>query len=194
MSRTTDHATAPERRRLVRPPSRTLVAWAAVALAALLCGYAGWSYAATRGDDSRTYAETRDRVLTDATRHLARLSSFDADDPDATQRAWLDASTGLLREQVTKSPATDRGAKGNGGNRPATTARATVTDAALTALDTRAGTADLIATVTVTNGPVATSSKKTAASTERQRLQAALVRTDAGWKVESLTAVQVGGA
>ncbi|MEU9603476.1 hypothetical protein [Streptomyces sp. NPDC048057] len=189
MSRTTDHTPAPERRR----PSRTFGAWAAVALAVLLCGYAGWSYATTRGDDSRTYAETRDRVLADGTRHLARLTGFDAHDPGATQRAWLDASTGLLREQVTKSPATERGTKGNGGKTEPSTARAIVTDAALTALDTRAGTAELIATVTVANGPAAASAKKTT-TTERQRLQAALVRTDAGWKVESLTAVPVGGA
>ncbi|MFI1828807.1 hypothetical protein ACH41E_20500 [Streptomyces sp. NPDC020412] len=190
MSPTTDHAPAPDRRRL-----RALAAGAAVALAVLLCGYAGWSYAATRGDDSRAYAEARDRVLADATRHLARLSSFDADDPGATQRGWLDASTGPLRAQLTKSPATARGAKGSGG-KPATaaTARATVTDAALTALDTRAGTAELIATVTVTNTPTASPSEKSTATTERQRLQAALARTDAGWKVESLTAVPVGGA
>ncbi|MCX4820606.1 hypothetical protein OG883_11920 [Streptomyces sp. NBC_01142] len=155
-----------------------LAAWSAVVLAVLFCAFAGWSYGQARGGDSLTYATNRDEALEDGREHIARLTSFDAKDPDAGRRQWLDASTGPLRDELKRSRATTD-----------TTARATVTDAALTALDTRAGTAELIATVRVEISP-----GSGAAGTDRKRLEATLARTADGWKVTALSAIPVGGA
>lgn len=70
-------------------------------------------------------------------------------------------------------------------------ARATVTEAALTALDERAGTAKLIATVRVDVTPRGGG----AATTDRKRLEAVLTRTgEDTWRVAALSAVPVAGA
>lgn len=156
--------------------------WAAVAVAALLCGLAAWSYARAAGDGSRAYAETRDDALDAGRGHLARLSSVDAAHPDAARTQWLDATTGDLHEQLKKAgPRKDTGTA---------SARATVTDIALTALDDRAGTARLIATVRVETTP--RDGRPT--GTDRKRLEATLTRTGDGWKVTALTAVPVAGS
>ncbi|MFE7132185.1 hypothetical protein ACFVIM_15105 [Streptomyces sp. NPDC057638] len=161
-----------------RPLRRIPLPWLAAALAALLCGYAGWSYTGAVNDESLAYSAARDRALSDGRTHLARLSSFDATAPDTSRQRWLASATGELREEL-----------GRQKTGPATaTATATVTDAALTALDTRAGTAQLIATVTLTLAPA-----KGTPGTDRKRLEATLARTDGGWKVQALTAVPVGG-
>ncbi|MGA4864390.1 hypothetical protein ACPCAC_03240 [Streptomyces lavendulocolor] len=158
-------------------------AWTAVAVAvaALLCGLAGWSYAGAAGDGTRAYAEARDDALAAGRAHVARLSSVDAARPDAVRAGWLDATTGDLH---TRLKGTDP-RKGTGG----ASTRATVTDAALTALDDRAGTAGLIATVSVTTTPAG----GRPGGTDRKRLEAALARTGDGWKVTALTAVPVAG-
>ncbi|MFJ3929136.1 hypothetical protein [Streptomyces sp. NPDC090029] len=151
---------------------------AALALAALLCSFAGWTYAQTRGDEDLAHARAREAVLADATRRVAELTSFDADAPGAARESWLRASTGALREELARAGA---------GTGP--TARAHVTAAAVTALDRRAGTAELIATVEVETRPEG----EGAAHTERKRLEALLDRTGGGWKPRSLAAVPVGG-
>lgn len=133
--------TAPERTGAIRRCGW----WAAVAVAALLCGLAGSWYARAAADGTRAYAEARDDALEAGRGDVARLSGTDA----------------------TGAPV-----------------RATVTDAALTALDDRAGTARLIATVRVESRP---------GGAERRRLEATLARTGDGWKVTTLTGVPVAG-
>ncbi|MBM9618132.1 hypothetical protein ACFU9F_02605 [Streptomyces zhihengii] len=155
-----------------------LAARTALVLAVLFCAFAGWSYSQTRADDSLSFAEARDDALADGKRRVAELTSFDAGSPDASRTTWLDAATGPLREDLARS----RGATD-------TTARARVTEAALTALDDRTGTAELIATVEVVTTPPGAEPH-----TERKRLDATLARTADGWKIRSLAAVPVGGA
>ncbi|MFI6638234.1 hypothetical protein [Streptomyces sp. NPDC050504] len=166
-----------------RTVSRRAVAWgAALVVSAVFCGFGGWSYAAADGDEELTFAQTRDRVLTAGRAHVARLSSADGTQPDAAVERWLDASTGALNEELRRTRAASEAKLRKAG----TDARGTVTDAALTALDERAGTAELIATVRV--------QVKGAAAPERKRFEATLARTGDGWKVQSLTAVPLGGA
>ncbi|MFI1014980.1 hypothetical protein [Streptomyces sp. NPDC020965] len=157
---------------------RTGVTWLALLLATLFCAYAGWSLFRAGNDDSLAYAEARDRALADGTGRLSVLTSHDAADTDGARLRRLDAATGQLHDELRRA-------------KPVTgpTARATVTEAALTALDTRAGTARLIATVRVELKPAGGT-----ASGDRKRLEATLARTDDGWKVQTLTAVPVGGA
>ncbi|UUN30369.1 hypothetical protein [Streptomyces sp. FIT100] len=148
----------------------------AVTLAVLFCAYGGWSYAQARGDESTAYATARDAALADGRRHIAELSTADARRPQDALRTWLSASTGPLRDQLRKAGAPS-----------GTTARATVTDASLTSLDARAGTAELIATLRVDLTPAG--GQETNA---RKRLEATLTRTADGWKISELGAVPVG--
>ncbi|MGN9790116.1 hypothetical protein ACTMTU_03290 [Streptomyces sp. OZ13] len=155
-----------------------LAARAAVVLSLLFCAFGGWSYARADGDESLAFAASRDAVLAEGKRHVETLTGFDGRKPEAGLRRWLDASTGPLREEL-------REAKTKEGR----TARARITDAALTTLDDRTGTAELIATVEVETDTAGGGTP----NTERKRLEATLARTADGWKVRSLAAVPVGG-
>ena len=149
-----------------------------VAAAAFTC-WSAWSYGQV-DRDSLDYARTRDEVLSDGRRHIAELNSMDATRIDAGLRRWLDASTGLLHDELRRTQAQSRQQL----QRARTTAQGSVTDAALTALDTRAGTAQLIAAVQVT-----LTTGAGAPATERRRYEAGLVHTAGGWKLRSLTAI-----
>ncbi|MCS0637971.1 hypothetical protein NX801_20395 [Streptomyces sp. LP05-1] len=151
--------------------------WAALAVAAVCCGLAGWACARAAADPDRARARERADALAAGRLHLARLSSADPARPGAARAEWLDASAGPLRARLATAAPEAR-----------IPARATVTDAALTALDTRAGTATLIATVQVVLTP-----GTGRPTTDRRRLEAGLTRTPEGWRVSRLAAVPVAG-
>lgn len=165
-------------------PRRTTLAWGtALAVAAVLCALSGWSYASTRGDQALSYGKARDSVLTAGQRGIARLNTVDpahlSDDLDG----WLTTTTGALHDQLARTHSADAASLKASG----TATVGTVTDAAVTELDTRAGTARLIATVQVRLTP-----RTGAATTDRKRFEADLSRTGGGWKLAALTAVPVG--
>ncbi|MEV6162801.1 hypothetical protein AB0L71_12900 [Streptomyces sp. NPDC052052] len=165
-----------------------LIGAAVVFGAALICGFGAWSYTQARGDETLAYAKSRDAALVAGKQHLARLNSLngkDATSVDAGLQQWLDSSTGPLHDQLKRT----RGKDAQELKKSGSTARGTVTDAALTALDERAGTAELIATVDVRVTP-----RTGEAGTERKRFEATLARTADGWKVKALTAIAVGAA
>ncbi|MFF2329466.1 MULTISPECIES: hypothetical protein [unclassified Streptomyces] len=167
---------------------RRLGGWAAVLAAVLFCAFGGWSYAQARGDDTLAYAKSRDAALAAGKHHLARLNSLNGKDDasvDAGLGQWLDVSTGPLHDQLKRT----RGKDAEELKKSGSTARGTVTDAALTALDERTGTAELIATVDVRVTP-----RTGEAGTERKRFEATLARTADGWKIKALTAIPVGAA
>ncbi|MFD8201753.1 hypothetical protein [Streptomyces sp. NPDC059701] len=149
-----------------------------LALALAFCGTGAWTYAQARGDDSLAYGRERDEALADGRERLAVLNTLDASTRERARAGiedWRAASTGPLRDEL-------------GGTTPeqGASARGTVTEAALTALDTRAGTAKLVATVRVDVTPAGSKPP----TTDRKRLEAVLARTDAGeWKVKALSAV-----
>ncbi|CAL9596072.1 hypothetical protein [Streptomyces sp. enrichment culture] len=153
---------------------------AGLVLALGVCGTGAWTYAQARTDDALAYGRQRDAALADGREGIAVLTTLDASTRQRAERSirdWRAVSTGPLREEL-------------GGTEAAagTSARGTVTDAAVTALDPRSGTAKLIATVRVEVTPAGT--KK--ASTDRKRLEAVLARTGEGeWKVRALSAVPV---
>lgn len=159
---------------------RRIVSWAAALAVTACCGLAGHAYWQARADPDRAYATARDAALADGRRDIAQLSSMDAAHVDAGLSAWLAASTGPLHDELGRSAAHNRTTL----RKAATTVRGTVTDAALTALDTRAGTAELIATLRVDSTP-----RIGPATTDRKRFEAALAHTSAGWKLTALTAV-----
>ncbi|GAB1332306.1 hypothetical protein ACE1SV_66450 [Streptomyces sennicomposti] len=156
---------------------------AALLLAAAFCGTGAWTYAQARGDDSLAYGRERDRALVDGRAAITVLTTLDASSRQRAQagiRDWTASSTGPLRDELART-APKAGAS----------ARGTVTEAAVTALDTHSGTAKLIATVSVDVTPAGTRTP----TTDRKRLEAVLERTDGGrWKVRALDAVPLGQA
>ncbi|MFJ6687761.1 hypothetical protein [Streptomyces sp. NPDC091294] len=153
---------------------------AGLVLALGVCGTGAWTYAQARTDDALAYGRQRDAALADGREGIAVLTTLDAATRQRAERSirdWRAVSTGPLREELGDTEAA-----------AGTSARGTVTDAAVTALDPRSGTAKLIATVRVEVTPAGT--KK--ASTDRKRLEAVLARTGEGeWKVRALSAVPV---
>ncbi|MFH8474077.1 hypothetical protein [Streptomyces sp. NPDC018000] len=167
--------------------TKTLSGWAALLAAALICALGGWSYADARSDEDLSYAKMRDVALADGEDCLARLNSLDGKDAksvDAGLGAWLDSSTGPLHDRLKRTRSKDASELTKSGS----TARGKVTDAALTTLDERAGTAEMIATVDVEVTP-----RTGKGGIERKRFEATLARTADGWKVKALTAIPVGG-
>ncbi|RPK55519.1 hypothetical protein EES43_26290 [Streptomyces sp. ADI96-02] len=161
--------------------------WAVLLVAALVCGLGGWSYSQAHGDRALSYAKARDTALAEGRRHLATLNSLDGSDATAVRgglRAWRTAATGPFRDELARTADADARTLTTAGD----TARGKVTAAALTALDERAGTAELIATVDVGVTP-----RTGAAGTQRKRFTATLARTADGWKVKALTAIGAGG-
>lgn len=166
--------------------TRSLSGWAALLATVLICALGGWSYTEARGDETLAYAKSRDAALADGKRHLARLTTMDGKDATSVEaglEAWLGTSTGPLRDRLRSTRKQDAGELTEAG----ATARGKVTDAALTALDDRAGTAALIATVDVAVTP-----RTGKAGTERKRFEATLARTGEGWKIKALDAIPVG--
>ncbi|MFI9772399.1 hypothetical protein ACIHJG_36925 [Streptomyces sp. NPDC052415] len=151
---------------------------AGLALALAFCGAGAWTYAQARGDDSLAYGRERDQALADGRERLAVLNTLDASSRERARdgiQDWRAASTGPLRDEL-----------GNTAPSKGASARGTVTEAALTSLDTRAGTAKLVATVRVEVTPAGAKTP----TTDRKRLEAVLARTGEGeWKVKALSAV-----
>ncbi|MFF9019874.1 hypothetical protein [Streptomyces eurythermus] len=159
-----------------------LLTAAGLVLATGFCGTGAWTYAQARADDAAAYGRQRDRALAEGRSGVTVLTTLDASTrqrAEAGIRAWRAASTGPLRDALGRTEP-----------KAGASARGTVTEAAVTALDTRAGTAKLIATVSVEVTPAGTKRP----TTDRKRLEAVLARTDAGeWKVRALNAVPLAG-
>ncbi|MFE5796256.1 hypothetical protein ACFQ8C_27270 [Streptomyces sp. NPDC056503] len=153
----------------------------ALAVALGFCSTGAWTYTQARTDRELAFGRERDTALAEGRQRLTVLNTLDASTRERAEagiQAWREASTGPLRTEL-------------GRTEPAVgpSARATVTEAALTALDTRAGTAKLIATVSVDVTP-----QGGAATTDRKRLEAVLTRTgEHTWRVSALSAVPVAG-
>jgi Mce-associated membrane protein len=158
---------------------RRALALGALAIAVTFCGWSGWTYHANARSDSVRFAAARDQVTRAGRQEIATLNTLDPRQADAGLRRWLDASTGALRDELRRTSAQNR----QKATRAQVSADGTVTDLAVTELDTRAGTAQVIATVQVDLG---------SRGTQRKRFTAVLARTSSGWKLSSLTAVPVG--
>lgn len=154
-----------------------------IAAAAAFCAWSGWSYWQSRHDGNVRLAQARDAVARAGRRQIAALNTLDPGHSDATLRAWLAASSGPLHDELARASAQNRQKIAQA--RAAATG--TVTGLAVTELDTRAGTARVIATVQVRLGDGG-------AGTGRKRFSAVLARTDARWRLTALTAIPVGAS
>jgi Mce-associated membrane protein len=158
---------------------RRLLGTVLVVAAVAFCAWSGWTYRQSTHSSSVRLAQARDEVRRAGRQEIATLNTLDPRQGDAGLNRWLDASTGALRDELRRTSAQNR----RQAAQARTSAQGTVTDLAVTELDARAGTAQVIATVQVDLG---------ANGTERKRFTAALARTGRGWKLTSLTAVPVG--
>jgi Mce-associated membrane protein len=148
-------------------------------------GWSGWTYWQSTHDDSLTFAKARDQVVRAGRQEIADLNTVDNRNIDAGLNRWLNASTGPLHDQFQRTTLENKLSIQQGGTR----ATGTVTDFAVTELDTRAGDAKVIATV-----QVETIAASGSTSTDRKRFEAVLTRTGNAWKLGSLTAIPVNGS
>ncbi|MEU9017475.1 hypothetical protein [Actinomadura sp. NPDC048394] len=160
-----------------------LIGWAAILAAAAFLGWTAFTLFPAGGDRASGPERERDLVLRSSSREIAALNTMDRSDPSAGLKAWLDASTGPLHDQLQRDEPANRAKIGAS----RTSASATVTGAAVTSLDTAGGKAQVIASVQVTLTP-----QGGAPTLQRKRFEAGAVRTAAGWKLESLTSIPAG--
>ncbi len=152
--------------------------WLAVAVAAGFAAWAGTRYASAASSPALSAGKARDAALSAGTREIADLNTVSVHAVTAWEQRWLDDTTGAEHAKVQQTnPAAAAQIE-----KVKTSSVATVTSAALTALDTRAGSARIIATVSVVQTNASGVSDKVA-----NRYLATLTLTTAGWKISSLT-------
>lgn len=162
----------------------TAAARVLIALALALVGWGGWSAAHTPARSAvPDLGNDRDLVLKSGRQQLSTLTSMDYTQVDAGLQAWLNSTTGFLRDQLVRDAAENK--KKIQSKR--TKAVGSVVEAAVTALDLRAGNAKVIASVRIQVTP----SDGTAPGVQGQRYEVGMTRTAEGWKLTSLTAIPV---
>ena len=171
------------RGRLAEP----LVATALV-LAVLAAGFAAWSgwslYRASSAGPTAS-AQLRDQVLQAGEQAVQNFNTLDYRKVAAGLALWEQSSTGPLHTEITagRTQFTQQIEQ----TKTVTTAR--ILDGALTALNTRAGTASIMVAVQISVTPVSGSPV-----TKQSRLLGTLARTSSGWKLSALGQVPVGAA
>jgi Mce-associated membrane protein len=161
-----------------------IAVWVAVVLTAGFAGWAGWSYVSTARDGDRAFGEARDDAAQAGRAQVAILNTIDYRQAGDGFARWLAASTGPLHDELQRG----RSANLDQIQRAKASAVATVTDAAVTKLDRRAGTAELLVSVEIRLTPAGG-----AESTQRNRYRVNMTRTGDGWKVSTLSAITVSG-
>lgn len=156
---------------------------AVVVLALGFAGWAGWTWFQAGNDDDLGYAATRDEVLSTGRVQVATLTTLDYHDVDAGIDKWLAVSTGGLRDELAATSAETRKQLSAGG----TVATGRVLDAAVSELDTRSGSAELLVSV-----EISTAKDGAPPAARRDRFVAAMSRVDGGWKLSALDQVPLG--
>jgi Mce-associated membrane protein len=162
-----------------------IFAWLAPAAAVVVTVAAGWSgftWWQASHDDGVARAVVREDALRAGRTAVAGLTTLDYRQAAPGYQHWLDLSGGALRDELTqdRQGSLDRIAQAK------TVTTGKVTDAAVTEVDSGAGTAKLIASVELMVTPEGGD-----AVTKRNRFQADLTRGPGGWQVVSLGQVPV---
>ena len=160
----------------------------ALVLAVLAAGFAawsGWSLYQASNAGLPAAAQLRDQVLQAGEQAMQNFNTLDYRKVAAGLALWEQSSTGPLHAEIiaghsqftTQIEAT----------KTVTTAR--ILDGALTALNTKTGTASIMVAVQITVTPASGSPV-----TKQSRLLGTLTRTSSGWKLSALGQVPVGAA
>jgi Mce-associated membrane protein len=156
---------------------------AVVAVAALIfASVAGVLWWRADHGTARKIGVAREQIDDDARLAIVTVNTSDYRHPSNALANWLDVSTGTLHSQFSQSRTT--AARLLAAAKMVT--KATVLDAAVTALNLTKGTATVIASVNVTRTPATG-----AVSTVRNRFRASLTRTGGEWKLSNLAVVPV---
>jgi Mce-associated membrane protein len=153
-----------------------------VVAAAAFAGWFGWSWLRTT-DASAAYTETRQEVLRVGEQGITNLTTLDYQRVDEGLDRWLESSTGALRDSLLQGRDDSRKQLTDGRS----TTEGKVVDAAVTELEQ--DDAQVIAAVEITVTPA-----DGTPVVKRNRFEAGLSRTEAGWKLSSLRAVAVGAS
>lgn len=131
----------------------------------------------TRADQDLALARGRDEVAEAARHAVAVMNTLDHRTVEEDLAAWAEVTTGPLREEVTGLGEDQRAQLRDAGS----TSVGEVVSVAVRDLDTRAGTATVLAavTVSVTVGDGEPDDR-------HQRIQASLEHTDDGWKLSAI--------
>lgn len=167
--------------------SRTdpLLATAALLLlvAILLAAWAGWSWLSA--PRAAAAAQPRDQALRAGEQAILNFNTLDYRTVAQGVRLWEQSSTGALHTQIVAGQASfEQQIK-----QAQTVTTARILDGALTGLNVRAGTAEIIVALQLTVTPAHGS-----ATTKQSRLTGRLTRTPSGWKLSALSQVPVGAA
>ncbi|MFP5069792.1 hypothetical protein ACLFMI_09005 [Pseudonocardia nantongensis] len=160
---------APGRLARILPIAAVLAAVLALLLGAL------WLFALN--SDSVQVAQARDEALQDARQAVINLNTLDHKDAQRGLDLWIQSSSGSVRDEFVKN----RDAYADLVTQQKRTTTAAVSDAAVSEVDPRAGTARVLLGVDVTVTPEGQEPAVT-----RQRIEAGMTRTDEGWKVDAL--------
>ena len=156
-----------------------------VVLAAAFAGWAGLSWYSAAHAGPSASAQLRDRVLQAGEQAVQNFNTLDYRKVTQGLALWEQSSTGTLHEEIVAGHA--QFARDIQQTKTITTAR--ILDGALTSLNARSGTANIIVALQITVTPV-----KGAPVTKQTRLAGRLTRTNAGWKLTALGEVPVGAA
>jgi Mce-associated membrane protein len=154
-------------------------------LAALFAAWSGWSWHRASIAGPPPDAQLRDQVLQAGEQAVQNFNTLDYRKVAAGLALWEQSSTGPLRTEI--SNGRTQFERQIQQTKTITTAR--ILDAALTALNPRAGTASIIAAVQITVTPA-----KGSPVTKQSRLVGTLAKTASGWKLSQLGQLPVGAA
>lgn len=164
-------------------PPRLAVSLAAFVVALACAAWFGWSWHSASAAPVAG-AQQRDTALADGEQAVQNFNTLDYRHVDQGLQLWLQSSAGALHSQVQRSRASF--AQQVEQARTITTAR--VLDGALTALNTRTGTASIVVALQITVTP-----PKGTPVTKRSRLLGQLSRTAGGWRLTQIGQVPVSG-
>ena len=155
---------------------------AVIALLAVLgAGWSGWTWWQSSHSDDVMYGQTRDLVLGAASDQIKTLNTVDYHKAEDDLTQWQRVTTGNLLTQLTNQHDSDV----NTTKSQKTVSTAKVVDAAVSTLDTHAGTATVLVAIEVTvtqNGG--------RPSVRKSRVDAVLSRTDDGWKTGTVQVIE----
>ncbi|GAA3433664.1 hypothetical protein [Kutzneria kofuensis] len=155
---------------------------AVIALLAVLgAGWAGWTWWQSSHSDDVTYGQTRDLVLATASDQIKTLNTVDYRKAEDDLTQWQRVTTGNLLTQLTSQHDSDV----NSTKAQKTVSTARIVDAAVSTLDTRAGTAAVLVAVEVT-----ISQADGQSSVRKGRVDAVLSRTEDGWKTGTVQVIE----
>lgn len=151
-----------------------------VALLFAASGAVAWWLASQ--SEALQLAQSRETVLEVASTHIETLNTLDHRDIDGGLKSWAAATTGVLHDQVSSVPETDKEALAAAKK----VTEGKVVDAAVLDLDTNRGVATVIAAV-----EVHVTDDKGETSVKRNRFSADVVLVKGEWLLETLQQVAV---